>query len=440
MKRANLVLLILFASFLFGHAGEKIPLEKAIQDGLKMDYDYLNRTLDQERAELRQQLVSKNRLFRLDFNASYLYKSETIVLDFPSTQIPGLGVIPGRQVEAGLNHNYDLKLSLTQPLFTGGVLSNSVKLEEVRKAVEVNQKALKSNEIAGLIKSSYFRHLLLVRKKQSLILLKKTLDLHRKKIADFLLEEMVGRTDLLETLSKMEEIQLNIEDLEQKIEDERIHFHTLCGHYPDGIDDSYREKFLNMDEALAFFGQHHPVLKTLQNQADILALQKRITAGKYLPQVSGFAEVHYGRPGIDFFEKEWSLYFQGGIVLDVPLFDWGKQRGEQNLLELQERKLENQKKQYIRDVTEALKQLYTSLRAMEKKANRVDQLLAYSREDAELKAALYAEKQIPNIDYLAALLNREKNSLKREEILIQMENVKVNIATLIGKNKEDRKK
>lgn len=430
------IFFVVLPSLLSGQKPGKIPLETAIAAGLKMDYNYLNTVLDLERAELQRQLSEKNKLFRLAFDGNYLYRSETIVIDSPPTQIPGGGLIPGRQIEAGVNHNFDFKLTLTQPLFTGGILSNSVKMKEVQKAVQANQKALKQNEIAGFIKSSYFQYLLLIRKKEALSTLRKTLQLHRQRIENLLSEGLARKTDLLETLSQIEEIQLNITDIEQAIDSERIQFRRLCGYNPEEIDETYREKPASQPEALSHFEDNHPVLKSLQNRIDMLSLQKKITAGKYLPQVLGFAEVHYGIPGIDYFAKKWTLYFQGGIMVTIPVFDWNRLGSEKTLIDIQKQKLENQKNQFVRDVTTSLEQLFSFLRKLEEKGDHINQLIAYSREDAALKEELYVEKQVPNVDYLAALLTREKNALALDEIRIQMEKIRVSINTLIGRSKE----
>jgi len=437
MKGIRLIVILLFMiPCFYGKTAEKVPLESAIAAGLKKDYNYLNTVLDQERAELQRRLSEKNKLFRLSFDGSYIYRSETMVIDFPSTQVPGGGLIPGREIEAGVNHIFDLKLSLTQPLFTGGILSNSIKVEEVQAAVQANQKTLKENEISGLIKSSYFQYLLLIRRQRSLSTLERTLHLHRQRIANLLDEGLARKTDLLETLSKIEEIQLNITDIEQAVEAERIQFHRLCGYYPEEIDDSYLEKPATHEEALSYFEETHPVLRSLQNRIEMLSLQKNIAAGKYLPQVSGFAEVHYGRPGVDYFAKEWTLYFQGGIMVTVPIFDWNRLSSEKTLIDIQKQKLENQKHQFVKDLAASLEQLFSSIRKLEEKHERLTRLIAYSEEDAALKKGLYEERQIPNVDYLAALLTREKNLLAKDEIRIQIEMIKVNINTLIGRSKE----
>lgn len=415
----------------------KIPLTTAIQEGLKKDYGYRNAALDLERASLQQQFSGKNKLFRIDFDANYFYKSETMVIDFPSVDVPGLITIPGRKIEAGVHHNYDLKLSLTQPIFTGGILTNRVKLDEVRQAIALNQKILQKNEIAGLIKSSYFQYHLLSRHKQSLLILEKTLNIHRQRLQDLFNENLVRKSDLLETLSKIEEIKARVTDNEQAVEKERIYFHKLCGYYPEQIDAAYTEEFIPFDEAFSYFKQHHPVLKTLEHQSILLSLQRKIASGKYLPHLSTFAEFHYGRPGIDFFEKKWSLYFQGGIVLTIPVFDWNRLRTQKTLLDYEAQKLTNQKNKFLKDASASLTTLYSSIEKLEDKKAHINQLLEYSKEDATLKEALYSEQQVPNVDYLAALFAREKNALLLQEIDIQIESLRVRINTLIGKSKEE---
>lgn len=434
---ANLTFLHFLVSPVPGQqTAEKIPLTKAIQEGLKKDYEYLNALIDQKKADLKHQLSEKNKWFLLDFDAQYLYRSETMIIDFPSVQMPGVVSGPTEKIEAGLNHNFDVNIGLSQPLFTGGVLNNSVRLEEVQKAVQANQKILKTNEIVSMIKSSFFRYLSLSHRKRSLQILAETLDLHRQRIEDLRAEGMARKTDLLETLSGIEEIQANISDIEQAMESEKIHFLKLCGHDPEEVDDTYKESSLTQAGAVSYFEQNHPVLKTLQNQVEILNLQRKIVSGKYLPRIDGFAQLHYGKPGIDIFAKKWSLYFQGGIMLTFPLFDWNRLSTEKKLLDFQNEKLNNQKDKFVQDITASLASAYSSLEKLEEKKNHVSRQLEYAKEDAELKKALYDEREIPNIDYLAALLKREKNALLVQEIQIQMEQVKVNINTLIGKNKE----
>lgn len=451
MKKSRLVLAVCFLSMSFGlplslfprtpPSGQppsgKVPLSTAIEEGLKKDYTYQNAALDMKRASLKQQLSATNKLFHVDFDASYLYRSETMMIEFPSADLPGSLAIPGREVQAGVHHNYDLKLGLSQPLFTGGILTTTVKLDEVRQAIALNQKTLQKNEVAGLIKSSFFQYQLLSRRKQSLLVLERTLDLHRHRTQNLFDENLVRKSDLLETLSKMEEVQASVTDIEQAMEREKIHFHKLCGYYPEQIDPGYNEDALSADKAQSYFMQHHPVLRTLDHRTDLLSLQRKIASGKYLPKVSSFAELHYGRPGVDYFKKKWSLYFQGGVMLTIPVFDWNRLKTQKALLDYEAQKLVNQKNEFVLEASASLSALYSSIAKLEDKKNHIRKLVEYAKEDAELKEALYLEQQVPNVDYLAALLVKEKNALLLEEIDILIESLEVQINTLIGRSKED---
>jgi len=442
MRKKRIMLCLVMAwlipgPLLFGFEAQgKISLAQAIQEGLRQNAAYLDASLDLQEADLRLRLSEEDRKFRLGFDASYLYRSETMHILFPSATLPGGITIPGREIEAGLHHAYDFKLGLTQPLFTGGILSQSIKREELNQSLAAAGLTLKKNAFAGKVKSSYFRFQLLDLGRRSLLTFEETLLLHLRKIENLLAERLVPRTDLLETLSEIEKVRLSVNDFDQAIAAERIRFHRLCGFFPEQIDGSYAEESVTREEALSYFLEHHPGLAALSRREEMVAIQEKIVSGKYLPQVRAFAELHYGKPGVDFFKKEWSLYFQGGIVFSVPVFNWNRLRSDKGLLEVQARRIRNQREDLLREVTSSLDRLYASLKMLEEKGEHLSRLLELAEEEVELKDALYAERQIPNVDYLTALLARQKNALALQEVRIQTEAVRADINTLIGKNVE----
>ncbi len=436
MKKIFSFLSIFLLLFLSLDAVETISLELAVEDGLKMSGSYKNRLLSEKEAGLRVEQSLKDKLFSLDFNANYLYRSDIMTIEFPGVNIPGLISVPGQSYEAGLYHNYDLSVSLSQPLFNGGILSCRVEMEKVREAVEANQTELERDSLVDLIKSSFYDYQILMSQKRAVLSLRQALKLHSKKLSDLYTEGLVKKTDLLETKSSLEETDMNINDLDQAIDKVRIDFHRMCGHYPEEIDPECKEAEQNEKQALDYFKNNHPVLKTMSDQKKVLELQKKIISGKYLPSINGFAELHYGKPGIDYFAKEWSLYFQGGIVLNMPVFDWDKGACEKNVIDVSIRKLENQREDFIKDITRTLRQLYSVKESINQKKVNIENMIAFSKEDAELKKELYEEKQIPNVDYLAALQSEKKYEAMKHKLSLQIEKINVKINTLISRTKE----
>jgi outer membrane protein TolC len=287
-------------------------------------------------------------------------------------------------------------------------------------------------QITGEIKSSYFSYHLLVNKKKSLQLLINNLQLHFKRVTDLYKEDLIKKSDLLETELKMVEAKMNVETVKRKIEEEKIRFNRLTTYDVNQIESNYHEIAGTFNESVDRFASFHPTLKNIGHQVRLLQLQKKIVSGKYLPQVAGFAQLHYGRPGIDFFKNQWSLYFQGGLSASMKLFDWHKKKQDHQVADASIRQLENRKQELLIEVKKNLKQLYTGLRSIESQLTLAKQLASTAGEDAQLKEELYKENQSANIDYLSALINKERYEAMQQEFIFQGQLLKMTINMLVG--------
>lgn len=416
-----IILIVLNGPVWLSAAG--VSLDEAIQKGLERAAGYRNQVLEEKSLELEKKTAQMKRYFSLDSAASYVFKSEQMEIMFP-----------GISLNAGAKHNYDLNLSLKQPLFTGNILSSGVKLSELELAAAQSQTLLEKIDSAAEIKSSYFNYHLLLDKKNSLETLIRQLNLHLKKIEDFFKEELIRKTDLLETRRKLWEQELNVEDLNRLIAGEKFHFERLCGLDIDVVDAGYVEKVADYEGALAVFKASHPLLKTLDRNLAMLFMRGKMVKGGYLPQVAGFAELHYGRPGVDFFKNRWQLYFQGGVSFSFKLFDWDKKKREILVLDYAGEKVKNRRDDFILEGEKLLKQLFDAKGSMEKKLGILDELVQTAEEDVGLKENLYREQQVSNIDYLDALTTKERYESMKKETMMQLELVKVSINRVIGKN------
>jgi outer membrane protein TolC len=435
MKRLILSLIIVCAQGLLMGA---IPLEKAVESGIYIDAGYNNQRLELNALQVKHRQTLMNKRFKLDLSGSYLFKSENMEIAFPDSQpAPGI-TIPGIRKTAGAKHNYDLKLSMVQPIYTGGILSNSAEMESQKLRLEQHITALRKLAVAGEIKTSYFTYRLLQYKKKSLEVLIKNLELHRQRISDYFKENLVKKSDLLETDIKISEAEINLAELEQLIKAEKILFSRLCSLEVDNIEPNHQETVGSLDQSLNFFKSNHPVLKTVEQNIRLLQLKKKINSGQYLPQVSSFAELHYGRPGIDFFKNEWSLYFQGGISVNYKLFDWNKLKKENSVVNLSIQKLDNRKNELITDARKNLAQLYEKKKSIENQLNLLNKILDSAAEDSALKEELYKEQQVSNIDYLSSLLAVEKYRSMNDERKVEHQLVKLNINLIIGRYGEEK--
>lgn len=424
MKCKFILALIILMSIYFPVwlSGAGISLEDAIQKGLERAAGYQNQVLEIKSLELEKQTAKMKRYFSLDSSGSYLYRSEQLVI-----------TLPGMTIKAGAKNNYDMNLSLKQPLFTGNIISNGIKMSELEVAVAQNQALLQKINVTAEIKSSYFNYYLLLNKRDSLGALIRQLELHLKNIGDLYKEELVRKTDLLETQRKKWEQELNVEDLNRLIVSEGIQFEKLCGMDIGTVEAGYVEKVTDYMGAFTAFKLSHPVLQTMDRNLEMLVTREKLVKGQYLPQVVGFGELHYARPGINFFKNQWDWYFQGGINISFKVFDWNKKKREIKVLDYGVEKVKNQRDDFILEGEKSLKQLFAAKESTEKKIAMLDDLVRTSEEDVGLKSDLYREQQVSNLDYLEALTTKERYVSMKSELMMQLELIKVSINRVIGK-------
>lgn len=409
--------------FLPAAVSGEVPLETAVQKGLERAAVLRNRLLEERVKEVEKRNAMMRKYFSVDSGASYVFKSDQMEIAFP-----------GMSVKAGAKHNYDLNVSVAQPIFTGHILSRSVKVSELQVAIARSRTVLEKSKVAAMVKASYFNYRLLLSKKRSLETFIRRLNLHLENLGRLYKEELVRKTDLLETRRKLREQEIAIEELNQLVVSEKIAFEKLCGLDIDTIETGYSEVVANYERVFLEFKSSHPVLEAFDHRLAMLSTRGKMVKGEYLPQVAGFAELHYGRPGIDFFKNEWGVYFQGGVRFSLKLFDWGRKKRELTVLDYESQKVVNERDDFILEGEKRLKQLFGSFRSVEKRMSIVAGLVELADEDVRLKEGLYREQQVSNLDYLDALAMKERYESMKNELKMRHELIKVTIARVVAKS------
>jgi len=416
----------------------EVTLSQAVSDAWALSRALDSQKLEEEAAALAEKAALRRQRFSVHFAGAYRATTDTIQVtagDFPFSLGPQ--VPPGTILLATPGDSIDLKLSLLQPLYTGGLLRSAAAAEAARGAAERELPRWRRIELAGRVKSSYFGFLALRGKRDSLLSLLARLEHHLKKVERLAAEELVRRSDLLEARAKADEARLGLQDLELQLQTEAVQFHSLCGHDPGEIVHGPGGDADAFDVAWSHFLARHPLLRSLDERQGVATAGRRAAAAAYLPQVGLFAEAHYGRPGQNFFRDAWTFYLQGGVNVSLPLFDWNGRRTGLRLADIVARKLENQRADFVRESERELRQLYLALEAAGRKRALLDGLAANAAEDSRLKERLYEEGQIDHTDLLAAMTGEEKVQAERQALAAQVERIKTGIDVLIGRCEEE---
>jgi len=433
MKKISFFYLILF----FSVYANSISLNQAIKKGIEINNKIINSRLDLKISEQALLKSKKDLFFTTSLSAKYLYNSEKLEMVLPSiTIMPGVST-PEQVNEIGSQHNLDFSLNLIQPIYYGNILRNKSKLRMEEK--ETNKLEIQSNinNFILKVKLIYYKYRILVMKRKSINTTINQLKNHLKRIKDLYKENLINKNTLIETKIKVNEAELSKRDIDKLIENEKINFKKATSFDIEEIEDDYSEKGLKRDIAFNEFLKNNPLLKILDKREKSLSISKRIKKGNYLPFVNLFFNLHYAKPGLNFFENEWSLYFRTGINLNMKVFDWGKLKNDKKMIDYQVEKIKNIKMDFIKDIKSKFDYLYKQKSIMENKLIITKELKLLSEQEVLLKQRLFKEKQIDNTEYMNSILKKERYNSMVNELIINLKIINANINYLASRRKND---
>jgi outer membrane protein TolC len=409
-----------------------ISLQQAIRQAIALDSQQQQIEKEWLAGQWEEQKRKADKRFSIDTAANYLFKSDTMEIVFPDTAVaPGM-VIPGKTMTAGAQHNMDVKIALLQPIYSGGILSAAIRENQAMLDTIALRKQLAALQVIAQVKTSYFNYQLLKKRLQAGLSLIERLRLHSDKLNRLHSEEQIEKSQVLETDFQMQEQSLIIKDLESAMDKEGIRFLSLTGQAIESVETGYTEFFRGPQQSIIDFKTHHPLYLSLKPKQTILQQRQKMAAGKKLPQMGVFSEVHLGKPGLDFFKNEWSIYFQGGLSISLNLLDWGKVKANRQQLSLEIEKLQLIKQDMEKQITDTLAQSYRTLQAAAEKLELIKTMENLAAQELAIKTRQFEEQQISNLDYLTCLSKQQGLQARRISLEMEHELLKVSINTLSG--------
>ncbi|TCK06447.1 TolC family protein [Phorcysia thermohydrogeniphila] len=281
----------------------------------------IKRALEEERiSELQYREAIAN--FLPDISLQY---TRTSLSDVPgySMAFPGL---PATRFEILESSFYEFKLSLRQPLFTGGRLSFGVKLRKELKTATFYRFKETVLKVLTEVKKDYYS---LLEAKSAVEIAEKILESakeHYKTVKAFYDEGVVPRRDLLEAAFKVKEAEENLEraksayrkTLEKLKKDTGYSLENIP---LDGEKLDYVPVKLSEEELIDLALENRPIIKALQATKKGADYGVKLTYSQFLPAV--FLSFSYDRtdqyPGIGTFDAS-----AVSVLVNFPIFQGGK--------------------------------------------------------------------------------------------------------------------
>ena len=430
-----ILIVVVFSEIMLAQEKQTLTLDESIKVGLENSHMLHSSKMQVNYANARLSEINTNRLPSLKFSAAFTrlsYISPYIL----NTPFGSFDIVPS------ILENYNLKLTLQQPLFTGFKLSSSSNIAEYNyKAVEEQYNKDKQNLVYN-IKNAYWS--LFKAKKVSEVTDQNVeqVKAHLTNVQNFYEQGLSTKNDLLKVQVQLSESELRQIDAKNAVKLARINLYNVIGiplntksEIPDSIDirtnqiddlDDYVEKALN----------NRPELKAIQY--NIKAGEEGVTLAKsdWYPQVYLAGNYYYSKPNQRIFpaENKFKDTWDVGVSLSLNLWNWGATVDKTDQAEAQLEQAKDSYKTAKDNIVLEVNSNYLNLLQSKDKIAVAEGSVSQAKENYRVTNETFEKGLALNSDLLdseVALLQANTNYI---QALVDYELAKAKLEKSIGEN------
>jgi outer membrane protein TolC len=281
--------------------------------------------------------VNADRLPSLEFNASYIRLSEVDPFTINA------GPLGSFEIPSSIPNNYNLQLSLRQPVFTGFRLSSFSRIAEYNfNAVKEEYTGDKQQLILN-IKSAYWGLFKANKIKEVVDENVQQVNAHLKDVKNMFEEGLVTRNDMLKVEVQLAEAKLRQIDADNAVKLSKINLNNIIGFHVSAdvqtVDTIYLEvqPVKNYEQLLETALQKRPELRAMDYRVKASESGITIAQSSWYPQLYIFGNYNYARPNQrifpvqDKFKDTWDL----GVQLSLNIWNWNKTGNQTTQAEMQ---------------------------------------------------------------------------------------------------------
>jgi outer membrane protein len=367
---------LIFGFFAAACAGQtRVTLEDCVRAGLES-----NPSLAVAEAEARsagEDVAQARASFfpSLDVSGSFRRQSMVPKLEIPEITLPvgagiPLSIFPEGGMSLGVRDATELRLTATQPLFTGFRLIRAKRMADAAASARAAEADAKRNDCVQAVEAAYGRSL----QARKLLDIAKSgrgqVGAHLVDVERFFEQGLIKRDELLKARVKATEADLAVLQAGNAVRMADAFLKNAIGRpLPEGAEladvtpDAAAGAAVAADLAasMELAEKGRPELTASRFAKRVAEEGKGAGAGRWVPAVAAFGPLGYGKPGLNFIGREWMDYWLVGAGLEWNLWEWGKTRSRTRQASLQASKMRETDRKIrdavVLDVTQAVLRL-----------------------------------------------------------------------------------
>ncbi|MGD9558691.1 MAG: TolC family protein, partial [Mangrovibacterium sp.] len=176
-----------------------------------------------------------------------------------------------------------------------------------------------------------------------------------------------------------------------------------------------------------------PELALFGLQSVSLAASSELLKKQRNPQIYGFGQAGYGRPGLNMLDPDFNTYYLAGAGLSWRVFDWKNNRREREVIRLQQDVVQTERQQFERNVQIALDREKKKINQLTEVLESDRELIVLQEQITKSSASKHENGTITTSDYIQDVNAEMTARITFETHKVELEAAKISYQNIKGK-------
>jgi outer membrane protein TolC len=176
-----------------------------------------------------------------------------------------------------------------------------------------------------------------------------------------------------------------------------------------------------------------PEYQLFEYQKKSLQAMEKVVSTQNKPRVMAFAQLGYGRPGLNFLSNDFEAYYQFGVKLNWRIWDWGSRGRSLEQLKIKQALVQNQQEVFETNQQVKSERFDYQVGKLQELLKRDEEIIQLRRQIVQSAKAQMKNGVITTTQYLTLLNQSTQAEIRKQMHEIELLKTKVDDATLLGK-------
>jgi outer membrane protein TolC len=337
---------------------------------------------------------------------------------------------PGFSPPQPKKDSYQTSLLLNQLIYDFGQTGKQKSLEKSQKEYDLQSVQVEMYKVRQAVNDSYFSVLILQEKEKSLKLLEEDITNKLNSIKSKVVNgaALPSNQDILEA----ELIKIKQSAVENR-SNKKVSLKILGELLNRTLDETIRlAKPADVVSVSKTMNRKRPEYASFELSKNRLNQTIALNNTKYLPRISGFGQLSYARPGLNYFNDKFQEYYIIGVKASWNFWNWNTNNREKDILRLQQKLIDTQEKYFTQNLNIAVTRHTSEMEKLEELIKMDQEIIALRKKITQQISSQLDNGVITSTEYLTELNAEHQAVLTLDIHKIQLLQAKVNYRTTIG--------